>query len=276
MNEIQNVQLELLKEFDKVCRKLNIKYYLYGGTLLGCIRHKGFIPWDDDLDVVMNRNDYDVFIKKGQKMLPQHLFIQTIDTDTKYTHGFAKLRNSNTTFIETTSKNLNINHGIYMDIFVLDNYKKNFLRDQVYKIEFLLIKYQLMKYYYLPNDNRILVKLVKLISNIFYGKLDNRKLIEKQIKISTRFKNEDCNYVQPYLDSNVMVNSRIYQKNWFGEGKTKDFENIKITVPVEYEKVLTLCYGDWRKLPPKEQQIGHHYTEVIDLNKSYKEYMQKK
>lgn len=122
LEQLKVVELEMLKEFISVCKKLNLRYYALGGTLLGAVRHKGFIPWDDDIDIGMPRADYEIFIRKAQTLFPDHLFIQSIHSENDYLMCFAKLRNSHTTFIESSLRDFKINHGIYIDIFPLDFY----------------------------------------------------------------------------------------------------------------------------------------------------------
>ena len=119
MNEIQKVELNLLKEFVKVCEKNNLRYFMVGGSALGCVRHKGFIPWDDDIDVAMPREDYEKFMKM-QDELPSYCFIQNYKTDPHYIYNYGKLRDSRTTFIESYYKYHRINHGVWIDIFPLD------------------------------------------------------------------------------------------------------------------------------------------------------------
>ena len=118
--ELKKIELEMFKYYLAICEKHDLKYFLIGGTLLGAVRHKGFIPWDDDIDIGMPRPDYEKFLLVAQKELPEHIFLQTHNTDIEYPNCFAKLRNSDTTFIETSCKKLKINHGIYIDIFPLD------------------------------------------------------------------------------------------------------------------------------------------------------------
>ena len=125
LQKMQEVELDLFKAFIEVCEKLQLKYYLLGGTLLGAVRHKGFIPWDDDIDVGMPRKDYEIFIQKAQDLLPEHYFVQNCYTDGKLPMAFCKIRNSNTTFIETSVKDFKINHGIFIDIFPLDYYPQD-------------------------------------------------------------------------------------------------------------------------------------------------------
>lgn len=122
MDKLKKCEVEILKEFLFACKVLNLQYYVIGGTLLGTVRHKGFIPWDDDIDVGMPRQDYNVFVREGQKHMNSRFFVQTHESDPEYLNGFAKVRDSGTTFIETSAKNAKINHGIYIDVFPLDDY----------------------------------------------------------------------------------------------------------------------------------------------------------
>ena len=110
LNRLKAIELEMLRSFIEVCKELDLKYYLLGGTLLGAVRHKGFIPWDDDIDIGMPRKDYEVFISKAQNLLPVHLFVQTFQTDPQFPSAYCKIRNSNTTFLETAVKKINMNH----------------------------------------------------------------------------------------------------------------------------------------------------------------------
>lgn len=125
MTELQKKEFELLKYFIDICGKLNLRYYLVCGSALGAAKYKGFIPWDDDIDVAMPRDDYEVFLEKGSAFLPSYLFIQNYRTDPEFPMMMTKLRNSNTTFIEEMLKNIKMNHGVYIDIFPLDGYPKN-------------------------------------------------------------------------------------------------------------------------------------------------------
>ena len=122
---IKEIELEIFKVFLDIANKLDIKYYLIGGTLLGAVRHKGFIPWDDDIDVGLPRKDYEKFIAEAQKYLPDYYFLQTYETDPEYPLSFAKIRDSRTTYLETALNNKKINHGVFFDIFPLDFYPEN-------------------------------------------------------------------------------------------------------------------------------------------------------
>ena len=114
MDEINNVQLKIFKEFVSVCKKLNLRYYLVHGSLLGAVKYNGFFPYDDDIDVAMPRKDYEIFIREGQNFLSNNLFVQSNLSEKDYPLVFAKVRDSKTCFIQPLIKNLNINKGIYI------------------------------------------------------------------------------------------------------------------------------------------------------------------
>ena len=135
LKRIQQLETDILKEFISVCQKLELNYFLLGGTLLGAVRHQGFIPWDDDIDIGMLRKDYEIFISKAPALLPSHLFLQTNVSDPAWYANFSKIRNNNTTFIETSSAHLPIHHGVYIDIFPLDDYPENKIKQKVLDIK---------------------------------------------------------------------------------------------------------------------------------------------
>ena len=120
---IQKNEIKVLENFIKIASKHNLKYFLYGGTLLGAIRHKGFIPWDDDVDVIMPRSDYEIFLKVAKEELPNNMFLQTCLTDPYYSLPYAKIRKVNTSYIEMTTRHRKkMVNGVFIDIFPLDEY----------------------------------------------------------------------------------------------------------------------------------------------------------
>jgi len=257
-----------LKQLIIICDKLNINYYLIGGTLLGAVRHKGFIPWDDDIDVCLLRDDYNILVSEGQKYLNDKYFLQTYETDSEYPHCFAKLRNSNTTFIETSINNKNINHGIYIDIFPLDYYHSISFID---RIKYKLLHYQLFKKAINPKG---LKKMIMLISNIVYGKRNSIELCRLKEKIIIKDKNVNKTKVTNFYGA-WGIKKETHNMNCFNDYKIVKFENVDVKIPVGYNEILTNMYGDYMKLPPIENRVSHHYSDVIDTNKSYREYVTK-
>ena len=122
LRQVQLKQLEIAKEIKKICDENEIKYFLDSGTLLGAVRHKSFIPWDDDLDIGMLRDDYEKFINIAPQKLSNNFILQTWKTDEEYANAFAKIRMKNTLYIESSTNGNNMNHGIFIDVFPYDTY----------------------------------------------------------------------------------------------------------------------------------------------------------
>ena len=270
--QFKQIQLEMLKIFIDVCKEYDLQYFLVCGSCLGAIRHAGFIPWDDDIDVGMPREDYENFLEIARDKLPSHLFLQTSNTDPEYPHPFAKIRNSNTTYIETSVKNLNINHGVYLDVFPIDGISENkFIRG--------LIKFK-KKYYNLViskcfySERYVENSLKKYVKKVLWQlNPDIKKAIRKR---ETLF----CKYA--YVSSSLITNfgsawgdREIMPKDILGQGKKAVFEGIDVIVPEKYDEYLTRLYGDYMTPPPPEKRIAHHFYSAADMNKSYREYAEK-
>ena len=263
LKKIKQIELEMLDLFIQVCEKLNLQYFLLGGTLLGAVRHKGFIPWDDDIDVGMPRQDYEVFISKAQKLLPEKFFVQTYKTDPEWVAHFCKLRNSETTFIESSVKNRKINHGVFIDIFSLD-YCSN---SPFSKLKNLLLKSIETKEFNQEKSKK--GKLLNVIATVITFNMSPKTAFQKREKLLMAKHNGS--YLANY--SGAWGDKEIVPAEWYGSGAALEFEGRKVIGPKEYNKWLTQVYGDYMQLPPIEKQVTHHYTEIIDLQKSYKQYL---
>ncbi len=268
MEQLRNRELELFDAFSNVCDRLNIDYYAIGGTLLGAVRHSGFIPWDDDIDVGILRKDYERFITNAQRFLPSNMFLQTNETDREYPMRFAKIRMNNTTFIETSVRKRRMNHGIYIDVFPIDYYPESKIRQLVWCVRERLIGARLSTCFDIQTE-RMSVKdrCVYALSCILYSSVK---------RAQTRFdeclrKEKESGLVRNY--SGAWGSKEIVPADYFRSQVTLSFENRKIKAPIRYNEYLSKIYGDYMKLPPKEKQIAHHYTEVIDVNRSYIEYL---
>lgn len=266
LNEIKRIELEIFAEFIKVCKKLNLKYYLLGGTLLGAVRHKGFIPWDDDIDVGMLREDYEIFISKADKLLPNNLFLQTSKSDPNVPFNFCKIRNNNTTFVEKSVKSFKINHGVYIDIFPLDFYPNGIVPRSRFKLKKKLLDVKIRKSFDLPFPKGIIARAALILSSFIVR--DYREAVRKKdflFKL-TKKSNLIANHCGAWGDKEIVP------AEWYGEGDVLEFEGISVIVPKEYDKWLSRVYGNYMELPPMEKRIPHHYVEICDLSKSYKEY----
>ncbi len=268
-DKLKLIELDLLRAFIDICEKHNLKYFLLGGSCLGAVRHKGFIPWDDDIDVGLLRDDYERFLAIAQKELPENIFLQTRKTDSEYPMNFAKLRNSNTTFIEKSIRNKKINHGVYIDIFPIDGFTDNKIKRRWFLLKKRLYNYRSTFLYDLDFQKSIANYLKKVIAYAFAPSVE--KTI---IKLDKMYKSFD------YRKESMVANQcgawgekEIVPKEYFGEGIEGLFEDIKVTLPAKYHEYLTHLYGNYMTPPPPEKREGHHYYTIMDLEKSYKEYI---
>ena len=269
MNEQQKCALNILIEFINVCKQLDLKYFLVCGSALGAVKYQGFIPWDDDIDVGMPRPDYDIFVANAQKLLPDYLFLQNYKTDKKFPHVFSKLRNSNTTLVEESVAHLDMNHGIYIDVFPLDACPGDQETvDRLNEKKRMLCRRQ---YCVLKGDNRFKVKLRNLLFRILgYHKVTHITL-SKMEKLISQF---------PFDSAELWCNHGNWQgvleyaPKWhYGEGTRAVFEGIEVIIPENFDAYLSQKYGEWRKELPKEKQVSHHRIKILDTEKPYSYYV---
>ncbi len=263
LRDVQMIELELLLKFDEICKKYKLKYQLMSGTLLGAVRHKGFIPWDDDIDVCMLRKDYEEFLKScSSEELGNNYFLQTNKTDPSSVIQFAKLRKNNTIFEPENEVGSSSHKGIYIDIFPLDNVKPN--------TEDGNKQYSDFKFYYSIVTSTVKSRVKtsktpwkKVLRYCFYG---ITRIIPKQYfdnkleRILKRFENEDTEYVN-HLTNGTTGNrpKRFLMKRiLFNDMIELEFEGHMFPAPRKYDEILTRSYGDYMSLPPKDEQIPHH------------------
>jgi lipopolysaccharide cholinephosphotransferase len=265
LRSLQLVQLEILTRIDDVCKKNNIRYFMIGGTLLGAVRHKGFIPWDDDIDIAMRRKDYEKFLSIAQKELGKDFFIQNFRTDKRYHRYMTKIRAVGTKQVEKSVADADINHGIFIDIFPLDNIVKDTgyainLRGRIIKNLFRIMKNKVRSEdssRSLSATKKMAIRLGGLVPNRFINwwlealfTMSNRK----DGKITTSF-------ASIYEWKKQAVPNEIY-----GDGTPLTFEGRIFSAPKQYDKLLTRLFGDYMSMPPVEKRTGHVLVEV-DLGK---------
>lgn len=272
LKDVQKVQVEILKEFDRICKKYDIKYQLFAGTLLGAIRHKGFIPWDDDIDVCLLRSDYEKFLKVCNSDLNEKYFLQNYETDKNYNAQFSKIRKNDTLFIEKITSDSNIHKGIYIDIFPLDNILKDkFLGKLHQKILYILGRVNLtrIKKLCLQRHNPLnkifsltIHNIMNCVPKIWFDKL--------QTKVATIFNNKKTGYVSHLTNgvSKVRYDKFTFEKKYINDIIFVEFENELFPISKDYHKILTQLYGDYFKLPPINEQKPHHGVIKIELNTS--------
>ena len=263
LKKMQSIEVEMLKIFISICKENNLKYFLIGGSCLGAIRHKGFIPWDDDIDVGMPREDYEKFLEIAQEKLPPHLFLQTQKTDKQYYQNFAKIRNSNTSFMETYYRFLNINKGVFIDIFPLDGYKYTKFESMLLFLYTLRIRAT----YYIKKRS-LKAKLGRLASLILVPSL--KTALKNKEKLMRKYKYNESEYVVNHCGG--YGKKEIMKKEIYGEGVAGKFEGIDVILPSNPDAYLKALYNNYMQLPPEEKRVSVHYTDVIDVDKPYTYY----
>ena len=267
LKKLHNVELEILKEFIRVCEKNHLKYFAVGGTLIGTIRHKGFIPWDDDIDIGMPRNDYDKFLAFAEKELENKYFVQSSYDYKNSWLSFSKLRKKNTLANEESINHINYPKGIFIDIFPYDN--TNTKNGIFFKIKCNLI---------ISINEAILYKWkVKKISEIrrknlcmFFSIFSNKLLKQMALRLMTLKNNKECRYLSSYCGSYSLYKETQAKDLFFPLQKGK-FEGIDINIPNNYHEFLTQIYGDYMCLPPKEKRVNHSMLEIsFDVEKTKK------
>ena len=269
MNDLQITELNLLKCFLDICDTLEIKYFLVCGSALGAVKYGGFIPWDDDLDVGMYRRDSERFLENAPPMLPDNVFLQSYESDNAYPQIFAKLRNSDTTYIEKTVAKLDMNHGVYIDIFPLDGYPR--LRIKQSMLEFRKKIYKRLISCNFDADRGFLGKLYVSVFRFFKIHKYTNSILKKYEKMISKYCIEDSDLICNH--GNWQGRLEYASREQYGDGAWAEFEGLKVRVPERYDEYLTQKYGDWRADLPEDQQVGHHYYEVCDLSKPYTEYL---
>ena len=269
IKEVQKTELEILLEFDRICKKHNINYQLFAGTLIGAVRHKGFIPWDDDIDVNMLRSEYNKFLAVVEDELSSDYFFQTVQTDINYMNKFAKIRKNNTVFKERLVKHLDMHHGVYIDIFAFDNIEPHSLRGKT-QISLLRTIDSFMKYRNKnryqkmePGFDRNIAKLkYRFINGIPLTKLE---IENKVLKIMNKFNDKDTEYVGDLANPSKSVMKQFKVKRSSLENSIPwEFEGHMFPIPKAYDQVLLRAYGDYMQLPPKEAQFSHH--DIVEIN----------
>lgn len=271
MNEdIKKVLLDLLIKLDEVCNKHGLRYYIAFGTCLGALRHKGFIPWDHDIDVLMPYDDVRKLIDL-QNEFGERYFIQTNDTDPEFGSISCKLRDSETTCIWNDYKNCRFNQGLNIDIYPYYNAPDS-------KIELLLniFRSHFLKILTVGNmpvhQNIIIRLLISIIQKIYHGEKRKKKI--KSLKRKLENVNE-AKEILDYYGADISLFSAItYPIEWFDKPRKVLFEGYMVNAPTEPEKYMERRYGNYMQLPPIEKRVEEldEPGAIIDAHRSYREY----
>lgn len=282
MKKVWAVELDLLNEFSRICEKYQLKWFVHAGTMLGAIRHHGFIPWDDDIDVVMPRSDFERLCSLGPLEFNHPYFYQTEETDKMLARNFARLRNSDTTAIQEWERDFHYpyNQGIFIDIFPMDNIPDAESEREDYFAQLTLLndkawQWRNMVLFYSPKKDKGWIKRNNyFLKHLWYKYLSRRKgdykyylerhhiLVTKYDEMSTRCVGESI--IAP-------LGRWVWNKEWVEEVLYVPFEMLMVPVPVGYEECLNAGFGDNWRVPKQVPNL--HGKVLFDAEKPYTEYL---
>lgn len=271
MEDIQKklwkIEQELLDEFHRVCSENGLKYSLAYGTLLGAVRHNGFIPWDDDIDVVMPRKDYDKLIEIWDIKASKGYILQEPYAFPDMVINFAKIRKDHTAFVQTEwEKKKKYHKGIFIDIFPLDRVAPNRLCQMGQKLLCMLA--MLFNRGYTSVHKGIIKVCEKLLLDIV-PKSKYRKVQKWAERQATRW-NNNCN-LKWFGFATFEAMQHYYEPNIFEKLTTLEFEGKRYSAFCSYEQILHDEYGNYMQLPPVENRVWKHHPVLLDFDKNYEE-----
>ncbi len=264
--KIWAVELDLLLQLDRVCQKHHLRYFLISGTLLGAIRHRGFIPWDDDADIAMPRADYEKFIRLKDEFR-EPIFLQTPYTDNNYAASYARLRNSNTSAISPIIKYQKMNQGLFIDIFPLDNFVAAGALERYEQINRLNIENGTFMRLTNPELNE------KNRQRVAAYHRDHIKDFEEIQRLATMYNDRKTDKLAIMLFTAEPLEINTWDAADFVSSIAGEFAGYSFPIPVGYRNILTQTYGDYMTFPPVEERGQHHGQYILEPDIPYKEFL---
>ena len=267
ISEIQQMELGIMEYIHEVCQKIGVKYFLAYGSLIGAVRHQGFIPWDDDMDICMLREDYEKLQDYLIANPDERYEVMSYKNNLNYVYPFMKVQDNHTYLLEEDVR-IDSNMGIYVDIFPVDGYEDDV--EFKNKMTKLIKKRQLSCYTFkgITNTKSVLNSLLRYVSVIiFYFTNTNKYVaqIEELAKSRAVADYEQVDYLI-YKD----MNKPVWKREWLEQVIVGTFEGKEFMIPKHYHEILTSDYGDYMQLPPLEQRVSHHDFKLWKITKSSK------
>ncbi len=255
---LKEIQLEMLKEIDRFCKENSLRYSLAFGSLLGAVRHKGYIPWDDDLDIMLLRKDYDIFVKNFR-----HEYYSVIepDNDDDYSLPFAKVNDTRTVINEYANvKNL---YGVYIDIFPIDN-----VPDDINELNLFLEekerlnKQHILKIVPLRWNRNPLKNIILMIGQVFLSFKSIHTISKEMSELSSKYSSLEKCKMKGIIAPDDNRREELLPSEYFESYITLPFEGFNAMVIEKYHEYLTASYGNYMQFPPKDKQLSHHRFEA--------------
>lgn len=274
LRKLQLKELDTLVYFKEFCDKNNLLFYLCGGCCIGSLRTGGFIPWDDDIDILMPRDDYEKLYKLWDN--DKHERFKLLRTDEKIFTGniFTTIVDTETTCVKANQAHLDIPFGIMMDIFPIDGCPKGKFKRTMQKLNAMI--YSLFLAQIVPENHGGIMALGSkfLLSIVKSPKAREKKWRNAERRMS-KYKISDCEYITELCEG-VHSMQPEYPKEWFASAVYREFEGLQMPIPVGYDPYLKKAFGDYMTPPPEDKQKPHHDMILVDTERSYKEVLKGK
>ena len=270
IKKYQKVLSEMLEEIDEICKKYHIRYMLFAGSALGAVRHQGFIPWDDDLDIIMSRKDYNKFLEVAAQELDEENYFLQKEFSEHWPMFYSKLRKNNTTCFESFYPKDDLMHqGIFIDIFAYDNLSDNYC---FRKIQFLFSKIVIAKSLYKRGymtssfKKKLFMQICRIVP------------IKKILDIVKNEKQSNTKCVHSFLAAGSKYEKNIFERVWLNEINFTQFEGMQLPITSHYDDMLKRIYGNYMEIPNIKDRNCKIHGVFVDLENSYMNYldMQKK
>lgn len=261
LKKVHSLELDIAQEIKRICEKHRIKYFMIAGTLLGAIRHKGFIPWDEDMDFGMLRSDFERFVQACRTDLDTNrFFLQTNESDKGYTYAFAKLRLKGTRIVESVSENASADQGIFVDIFPFDNVPDKKWQSTLHEKERYIWKNILaVKLGYKNGMHRS--KALQVILKAVASVLPYQFILSRKNKAFTRYNKKKSENIVT-AEGSYRYKKETIPGRYVEKLVNLPFEEMEFPAFACYEEYLTGMYGDYMKLPPADKRNKHAIQEV--------------
>lgn len=267
LRPLQLTMLEILKVFDKFCRERGLKYSLYAGSLLGAVRHKGFIPWDDDLDVCMSRTDYEKFLKLWQKAPVEGYVLQNKENSKYFDQSFSKIRKDHTTFLQDEWQIGNHHTGIFLDVFPIDRIPNGKLERYLFKWN--CMKYQLLTREFVPPKGNFVVRLGSFVILACMPKSRREKV--RRSTLEKIIKHNDKHELETVAIETMASLRKPFASDMLDTYIDLPFEDGKFMCFAGWDDHLRRKFGDYMQFPPEEERVWKHHPILIDFEHNYEE-----
>lgn len=280
LSELHSALLELLKKFDEICTRYSINYSIGFGTMLGAVRHKGFIPWDDDVDIIITREEYEKLLAVPLSEYGDRFFLQTVDTDPGYPYNTARLRLNNSAMIFEKWIKAGFNQGIYIDIITLDNVPDSKFREWVQKIRIILLtpfRFARNKNVFFEGGTNV-PKLVKQLMYAVMSRFPLDAIYRHEVKVEKKYFGKQTENIAFLGEGNLFIKHwypvRSFPADYMKEFCYLPFEDTKLMCSLNYKQLLSQWYGDYMQLPPEEKRVIYHQPKLFSATVSYQKYIE--